>query len=71
MTAAKQLVMSLMKEIIDGKKQRGIVPAYALATEINDKVKEALNELVKEKAVSFRPASVNKIPAFFLPEQNK
>lgn len=69
MTVAKQLTLMLVKEIIASKQQQGLKPDYALASEINDKVKEALNALVSEKTLSFCLASVNKTPAFFMPGQ--
>lgn len=69
MTIAKQLTLTLVREIIAAKQQQGIKPDYALYTEISDKVKEAINALVVDGALSYRPASVNKTPAFSIPGQ--
>lgn len=66
MTIAKQLALVLVKEIIADKRQKHIAPDYALYTEINKSVQQALNELVHDGTLVYCQASVNKIPAFQL-----
>ncbi len=68
MTVAKQLALALVKDIIAEKKQCGIVPNYALGLQINAKVTQALNELVADGSLIERQASVNRLPAYEIPE---
>lgn len=67
MTIAKQLALVLAKEIIAEKKQRRVVPDYALLGEINERVSQALDQLVADGALVERQASVNRNPAYECP----
>lgn len=64
MTIAKQLALSLTKEIIAAKRKRNIVPEYALQTEIHEALSDALASLVKDNTLSTSLASVNRITAY-------
>lgn len=68
MTIAKQLALVLVKEIIAEKKHRKVVPNFALGPEVNAKVTQALNELVAEGSLIERQASLNRLPAYEIPE---
>ena len=50
MTIAKQLALVLVKEIIADKKQKHIMPDYALRNEVNIRLGRALDELVADGA---------------------
>lgn len=67
MTIAKQLALVLTKEIIAEKKQRRVAPDYALLGEINERVGQALDQLVTDGALVKRQASVNRNPAYECP----
>lgn len=68
MTIAKSLALSLIKEIVADKQKRGIAPTYALRTEIGIALSEAISQLVAEGAITERLASVNRIPAYEIPQ---
>ena len=68
MIIAKQLALVLVKEIIADKKNRHIVPDYALRNEINALVGQALDALVDDGSLVLRSASVNRYPAYEIPE---
>lgn len=69
MTIAKQLALVLVREIIADKKNRHIVPDYALHNEINAMVVQALEALVADGSLVQRRASVNRHPAYEIPCQ--
>lgn len=68
MNAIKQLALALVKEVIADKKQRGVAPDYAISTEVHQAINEALSALVAEGCLIRRLASVNRIPAYEIPE---
>lgn len=68
MTIAKQLALVLVKEIIADKKQKHIAPDYALRNEVNIRLGLALDELVADGALVERSASVNRFPAYEIPQ---
>ena len=68
MTIAKQFVLVLVKEIIANKKNRHIVPDFALRNEVNVLVSQALDALVDDGSLVLRSASVNHHPAYEIPE---
>ena len=57
-----------VKEIIADKKNRHIVPDYALSTEVSNAVSKALAQLVADGSLVLRDASVNHIPPYEIPE---
>lgn len=65
---AKQLALALVKEVIADKKPRGIVPNYAIITEVHKVLNDALTALVIEGCMILREASVNRYPAYEIPE---
>lgn len=65
---AKQLALALVKEVIADKKQRGIVPNYAIIMEVHGVLNDALTALVTEGCLILREASVNRYPAYDIPE---
>lgn len=68
MTVAKQLVLVLVKEIIANKRNRHIAPDYALRNEVNMLVGQALDALVDDGSLVQRSASVNRHPAYEIPQ---
>ena len=68
MTIAQQLTLVLVKEIIADKRNRHIVPDYALRNEINRLVGQALDSLVADGSLIQRSASVNRFPAYEIPQ---
>ncbi len=68
MTVAKQLVLVLVKEIIANKRNRHIAPDYALRNEVNMLVGQALDALVDDGSLVQRSASVNRYPAYEIPQ---
>lgn len=68
MTIAKQLALVLVKEIIADKRNRHIVPDYALRNEVNVLVGQALDALVADGSLVQREASVNRHIAYEIPE---
>lgn len=68
MTVAKQLVLVLVKEIIANKRNRHIAPDYALRNEVNMLVSQALDALVDDGSLVQRSASVNRYPAYEIPQ---
>lgn len=68
MTIAKQLALVLVKEIIADKRNRHIVPDYALRNEVNLLVGQALDSLVADGSLVQREASVNRYIAYEIPE---
>lgn len=71
MTIAKQLALVLVKEIIADKRNRHIVPDYALRNEINVLVGQALDSLVADGSLVQREASVNRYTAYEIPCQRE
>jgi len=67
-STTKQLTLALVKEVIADKKQRGIAPDYAISTELHQTINDALSALVAEGCLIQRLASVNRIPAYEIPE---
>lgn len=65
---SKQLALDLVKEVIADKKQRGIVPNYAIITEVHKVLNDALTALVIERYLILCEASVNRYPAYEIPE---
>lgn len=68
-TVSKQLALVLVKEVIADKRNRHVAPDYALHTEVQSKVSEALKELVADGSLIERQASVNRYPAYEIPCQ--
>ncbi len=68
MTIAKQLALVLVKEIIADKRHKHIAPDYALRNEINSMVGQALDSLVADGSLIQRRASVNRYPAYEIPQ---
>ena len=68
MTVAKQLFLVLVKEIIANKRNRHIAPDYALRNEVNMLVGQALDALVDDGSLVQRSASVNRYPAYEIPQ---
>lgn len=69
MTIAKQLILVLVEEIVADKKNRHIMPDYALHKEINSMVSQALDALVEDGSLIRREASVNRHSAYEIPER--
>ncbi|MCX4261236.1 MAG: hypothetical protein OSJ33_08220 [Muribaculaceae bacterium] len=67
-TISKQLALILVKEVIAEKRNNKIHPDYALGLEVGAKITEALNELVADGSLIARQASVNRLPAYEIPE---
>lgn len=67
-TIARQLALVLVKEVIADKRNRLVSPDYALHTEVQAKVSEALKELVANRSLIERQASINRHPAYEIPE---
>lgn len=65
---SKQLALALVKEVIADKKQRGIVPNYAIIMEVHGVLNDALTALVTEGCLILREVSVNRYPAYEIPE---
>ena len=65
---AKQLAIALVNEVIADKKQRGIVPNYAIIMEVHGVLNDALTALVIEGCLTLREASVNRYPIYEIPE---
>ncbi len=68
MTIAKQLALVLVKEIIADKRHKHIAPDYALRNEINSMVGQALDSLVADGSLIQCSASVNRYPAYEIPQ---
>lgn len=68
MTIAKQLTLVLAKEIIADKRNRHVTPDYAMLTEIHKMIGVALDALVADGALIRREVSVNRNPAYVIPE---
>lgn len=71
MTVAKQLALVLVKEIITDKKNRHIVPDYALRNEVYTMVGQALDALVNDGSLILRKASINRHPAYETPSPSQ
>ncbi len=67
-TISKQLALILVKEVIAEKRNNKVSPDYALGLEVGAKVTQALNELVADGSLIERQASVNRLPAYEIPE---
>lgn len=67
MTIARQLTLTLIKEIIAGKRNNHISPDYALRTELDTIISDALDTLVSDGTITRHSASINRIPAYSLP----
>lgn len=67
-TRYKQLTLALVEEMIADKNHRGIVPNYAISTELHQTINDALFALVTEGCLILHSASVNCIPAYELPK---
>ena len=67
-STTKQLALALVKEVIADKKARGIAPDYALNNEVHGVLNDALSALVSEGCLILREASVNRYPAYEIPE---
>lgn len=67
MTIARQLTLTLIKEIIAGKRNSQISPDYALRTELDTIISDALDTLVSDGTITRHSASINRIPAYSLP----
>lgn len=63
-TVSKQLALILVKEVIADKRNRHVAPDYALHTEVQAKLSEALKELVADGSLVEHQASVNRHPAY-------
>lgn len=68
MTIAKQLALVLVKEIIAEKRNQRIFPEHALRKEINNQLSHALDALVADGSLVERIASVNRLPAYEIPQ---
>lgn len=68
METAKQLALAMVKEVIVDKKQRGIAPDYAIHNEVHEVLNDALTALVNEGCLILREASVNRHPAYEIPQ---
>lgn len=68
MTITKQLALVLVKEVIANKRNKHIVPDYALRNEVSALLGQALDALVADGSLVLRDASVNHIPAYEIPE---
>lgn len=64
----KQLTLAMVREMIADKRNRGIVPDYAISIELHHAINNALTALVAEGCLIQRSASVNRIPAYEIPE---
>lgn len=69
MTIPQQLVLAIIREIIMTKQRRRIFPDYALITEINIAVRQALDTLVASGYIIERKASVNCHPAYVISDE--
>lgn len=58
----------MVKEVIADKKERGIAPGYAISTEVHGVLNDALFALVTDGSLILREASVNRYPAYEIPE---
>lgn len=67
-TITKQLALVLVKEVIADKHDRHVVPDYALLSEIQTKISEALKELAADGSLIERQASVNRHLAYEVSE---
>ncbi len=67
-TISKQLALILVKEVIAEERNNKVSPDYALGLEVGAKVTQALNELVADGSLIERQASVNRLPAYEIPE---
>ena len=67
-TVSKQLALVLVKEVIADKRNRHVAPDYALHTEIQARVSDALKDLVADGSLNERKASVNRYAAYEVPE---
>lgn len=70
-TISKQLALTLVKEVIADKRNRHVAPDYALRTEVQSKLSEALKELVADGSLIERQASVNRVVAYEIPCQRE
>ena len=68
MATTKELALALVKEVVADKKQRGIAPDYAIINEVHGVLNDALLSLVNEGCLILREASVNRYPAYEIPE---
>lgn len=68
MTIAKQLALVLVKEVIANKRNKHIVPDYALRNEVSALLDQALDALVADGSLVQREASVNRFIAYEIPE---
>lgn len=64
----KRLTLALVTEMIADKRTRGIVPDYAISIELHHAINDALTALVAEGCLIQRSASINRIPAYEIPE---
>jgi hypothetical protein len=68
MTIAKQLALVLVKEVIANKRNKHIVPDYALRNEVSALLGQALDALVADGSLVQRKASVNRFIAYEISE---
>lgn len=66
-TITKQLALTLVKEVIADKRTRHISPDFALLSEVQAKVTQALNELTSDGSLIERKLSINRLPAYEIP----
>lgn len=66
--SATRLALSLVKEIIADKRQRHLIPDYALRGEVYALVGHALDTMVENGSLILHNASVNRYPAYEIPE---
>ena len=67
MTIARQLTLSIVREITADKQARHIEPHYPTEAEVITRVRQALQTLVDDGTLIPRQLSVNRIPAYQLP----
>lgn len=63
----KTAVYDLVKAVVTDKRQRGLLPDYAIITDLYQALEEALEALVAEGTLICHPSSVNMIPAYEIP----
>lgn len=68
MHTTEQLAFDLVLAVIADKQRRHISPDYALQREIYDRLNQALDNLVADGTLIQRLASVNRHPAYQLPQ---
>lgn len=71
MTPAKQLALTLVREIVADKRARHVAPAYALRDEVTAMLGRALDALAAEGSLVQHEVSVNRHIAYEIPCQRE